>query len=334
MIRIGVIGYGYWGPNIVRNFSLAEGAEVTIISDASMRALQRVGTDHPHIKTTRFDTEVLFSTDLDAVAIVTPVSTHYELAKKALTNGKHVFIEKPFTASTAQAEELLNLAEQKNLKIMVDHTFLFTGAVRKIKQLVEDEVLGELYYFDSTRINLGLLQSDVNVVWDLVPHDLSIMDYLIKQEPLALSATGMAHINGMEDVAYITIYFSGNLIAHFNVNWLSPVKIRTTLIGGQKKMLVWNDLEADEKIRVYDRGVEINSKEQSYHARVNYRSGDIWVPRLVQVEALKAEAEYFVNCINQDLTPINDGRAGYRVVRILEAIVTSLDNRGAITYLS
>lgn len=333
MIRIGVIGYGYWGPNIVRNFLAAEGADVTMVSDASMGALRRVGQNHPHIKTTRYDKEVLCSPEIDAVAIVTPVSTHYDLAKKALKNGKHIFIEKPFTASTTQAEELINLAEQKNLKIMVDHTFLFTGAVRKIKELVDEEVLGELYYFDSTRINLGLLQSDVNVVWDLCPHDLSIMDYLIKEEPVALTATGMAHINGMEDVAYITIYFAGNLIAHFNVNWLSPVKIRTTMIGGQKKMLVWNDLEADEKIRIYDRGVEVTSKEQTYYARVNYRSGDIWVPRLNQVEALKAEAEYFVNCVTQDLTPINDGHAGYRIVRILEAIVTSLENRGCITYL-
>lgn len=333
MIKLGIIGYGYWGPNIVRNFSLIEGADVTIIADASMDALRRIGRDYPHIRTTRYDKEVLTAPDIDAVAIVTPVSTHYGLAKKALNNGKHVFIEKPFTSSTQQAEELINLAEQKNLKIMVDHTFLFTGAVRKMKQLIDDDVLGELYYFDSTRINLGLVQSDVNVIWDLAPHDLSIMDYLIEEEPLALNATGMAHINGMEDVAYITIHFSGNLIAHLNVNWLSPVKMRTTLIGGQKKMLVWNDLEADEKIKIYDRGVELNSLTQPYYARVNYRSGDIWVPRLEQVEALKAEAEYFVNCVTQDMTPINDGIAGYRIVRMIEAIVTSLENRGAMSYL-
>lgn len=333
MIRMGVIGYGYWGPNIVRNFMLAEGAEIAMISDASMDALRRVGKDHPHIRTTRYYKEVILSSEIDAVAIVTPVSTHYELAKLALENGKHIFVEKPFTASAPQAEELVNLAMQKKLKIMVDHTFLFTGAVKKIKELIDEEILGELYYFDSIRINLGLLQNDINVVWDLVPHDLSIMDYLIRKDPIALNATGMAHFNGMEDVAYITAFFQGNLIAHFNVNWLSPVKIRTTLIGGQKKMVVWNDLVADEKIRVYDRGVEMAGKELSYHARVNYRSGDIWVPRLEQGEALKVEAEYFVNCINEDMTPINDGQAGLRIVRMLEAIVTSLENRGEMVYL-
>jgi predicted dehydrogenase len=333
MINVGVIGYGYWGPNIVRNFMGVEGADVTMISDASMNALRRVGKDHPHIRNTRYEKEVILSPEIDAVAIVTPVSTHYELAKMALQNGKHIFVEKPFTSSTAQAIELVNLAEQKNLKIMVDHTFLFTGAVKKIKELIDEDVLGELFYFDSIRINLGLLQSDVNVIWDLAPHDLSIMDYLIRKDPVAISATGKAHINGMEDVAYITVYFSDNLIAHFNVNWLSPVKIRTTLIGGQKKMLVWNDLVADEKIRVYDRGVDVSDKEQSYHARVNYRSGDIWVPRLEQGEALKTEAAYFVNCINENLTPINDGIAGFRIVRMLETIVASIDSRGEIISL-
>jgi predicted dehydrogenase len=333
MIRVGVIGYGYWGPNVVRNFMGVDGADVAMISDVSMDSLRRIGKDHPHIRTTRYDRELILSHEIDAVAIVTPVSTHYELAKMALQSGKHIFVEKPFTTSTAQAEELINLAEQKKLKIMVDHTYLFTGAVRKIKELIDEDVLGDLFYFDSIRINLGLLQSDINVVWDLAPHDLSIMDHLIRKDPVALSATGRAHINGMEDVAYITAYFQGNLIAHINVNWLSPVKIRTTLIGGQKKMVVWNDLAADEKIRIYDRGVEVAEKELSYHARVNYRSGDIWVPRLEQAEALKAEAEYFVNCINEDITPINDGVAGLRIVRMLETIVSSLESRGEIVSL-
>ncbi len=333
MIRLGVIGYGYWGPNIVRNFISTDESKVAMISDASMDALRRVGKEHPHIRTTRYHNELILSPEIDAVAIVTPVSTHYELAKLALENGKHVFVEKPFTSSSAQAETLIDLAMRKNLKIMVDYTFLFTGAVRKIKELIDEDVLGELLYFDSIRINLGLFQSDINVVWDLAPHDLSIMDFLIKKEPTALSATGTAHFNGMEDVAYITAYFQGNLIAHFNVNWLSPVKIRTTLIGGKKKMVVWNDLVADEKLRVYDKGVEVAGKEPSYHARVNYRSGDIWVPKLEQGEALKTEAQYFVNCINEDFTPLNDGMSGLRIVRMLEAIVTSLDNRGEIIYL-
>jgi predicted dehydrogenase len=333
MLRIGVIGYGYWGPNVVRNFSTLDGAEVVMISDRHEGAISRARKNHPHTELTCDDCDLIFSNGTDAIAIVTPVSTHYELAKKALMCGKHVFIEKPFTSSVDQAEELIELAEKKNLKIMVDHTFLFTGAVRKIKDLIDKEVLGQLFYFDSIRINLGLLQSDVNVIWDLAPHDLSIMDYLIRKTPVGIMATGMAHINGLEDVAYITIYFPDQLIAHINVNWLSPVKIRTTLIGGQKKMLVWNDLVADEKIRIYDRGVEISDKETAYSARVNYRSGDIWVPKLEQVEALRMETEYFVRCIEEDLVPINDGHAGLRVVRMLEAIVKSLRKGGEIVYL-
>ncbi len=333
MLNIGVIGYGYWGPNIVRNFMAVEDADVVMISDKRDNAFNRAQKDYPHVSVARDDLEVINSPQTDAIAIVTPVSTHYDLARKSLNSGKHIFVEKPFTSSVKEAEELIELADKKNLKIMVDHTFLFTGAVRKIKQFIDEGVLGELFYFDSIRINLGLLQSDVNVVWDLAPHDLSIMDYLIGKEPLGITANGMAHINGLEDVAYVTIYFPGNLIGHISVNWLSPVKIRTTLIGGQKKMLVWNDLVADEKIRVYDRGVEISDKETSYNARINYRSGDIWVPRLEQLEALRVEAEYFVKCINDDTTPINDGQAGLRVIRMLEAIVNSLKNGGKTVYL-
>ncbi len=333
MIRLGLIGYGYWGPNVVRNFMGVEGSQVALISDMQQSALKRAQKTYPTIPTTCDDREVIFSPDIDAVAIATPISTHYEIARKALWNGKHVFVEKPFTASVAQAEELIELADRKNLKIMVDHTFLFTGAVRKIKELIEEDILGDLFYFDSTRINLGLVQSDANVVWDLAPHDLSIMDYLINKQPVALTASGIAHINGQEDVAYVTLFFPDKLIAHITVNWLSPVKIRTTLIGGQKKMLVWNDLVADEKIRVYDRGVEINDKEVVYKLRINYRSGDMWAPRLEQVEALKKEAEYFIRCIDENITPINDGVAGLRIVKSIEAITVSLKKGGAITYL-
>lgn len=333
MIRIGVIGYGYWGPNIVRNFAGTEGATVQSISDTHQSALKRAQAAHPTIKTTPDDREIILSPEIDAVAIATPISTHYELARRALESGKHVFVEKPITASARHAEELIELAYKKNLKIMVDHTFLFTGAVRKIKQLIDEGELGRLFYFDSIRINLGLLQTDSNVVWDLAPHDLSIMDHLIGMNPIAISATGMAHINGFEDVAYVTIFYPDNLIAHISINWLSPVKVRMTMIGGQKKMLLWNDLVADEKLRVYDRGVEVETKEESYQVRINYRSGDIWVPRLEQIEALKAETEYFVECIENNLTPFNDGVAGLKVVRMIEAIVTSLSKGGSIIYL-
>ncbi|WP_088534730.1 Gfo/Idh/MocA family protein [Geobacter sp. DSM 9736] len=334
MIRVGIIGYGYWGPNVVRNFIGHGETQVAAICDLEHNALQRARRAHPGIHTTSDCNEILRSPDIDAVVIVTPVSTHYELAKVALENGKHIFIEKPFTASINQAEELIELADKKNLRIMVDHTFLFTGSVRKIKQLIEENVLGDLYYFDSIRINLGLFQKDVNVVWDLAPHDLSIMDHLINKKPVAIMASGTAHFHSkLEDVAYITLYFSDNLIAHINVNWLSPVKIRTTLIGGDKKMLVWNDLAPDEKIRIYDRGVETFGQEASYDMRVSYRSGDMWAPKVEQNEALKVEVDYFIDCIINGKTPINDGQAGLRIVRMLQSTIKSLKRGGEVVYL-
>jgi predicted dehydrogenase len=261
------------------------------------------------------------------------VWTHFELAKAALENGKHVFVEKPFTSNVAQADELINLAARKNLTIMVDHTFLFTAAVQKIKQLLQDGTLGKLYYYDSTRVNLGLFQHDVNVVWDLAPHDLSIVDYLIGGGPADVVATGQKHLNGFEDVAFITLYFPDSVIAHVNVNWLSPVKVRTTLIGGAKKMLVWNDLEADEKVKVYDKGVQVTSREGLYNLLINYRSGDMWVPKLEQVEALRLELGYFVECITKSELPFNDGLAGRRIVKMLEAASQSLRQRGAVVHV-
>jgi len=333
MVKFGVIGYGYWGPNVVRNLDSLDGAQVLAISDKSPTARKRAQKTYHDIPVTADTSEVMSSTDIDAIAIVTPVWTHFELAKAALENGKHVFVEKPFTSCVQQAEKLINLAEQKNLKIMVDHTFLFTGAVRKIRQLLEEDALGKLYYYDSTRVNLGLFQHDVNVIWDLAPHDLSIMDYLIKESPEALVATGQTHLNGFEDVAFITVYFSEKIIAHINVNWLSPVKVRTTLIGGEKKMLVWNDLEPDEKVKVYDKGVSITSRQGLYDLLVSYRSGDMWAPQVEQVEALRMELGYFVDCISNNREPFNDGAAGCRVVRMLEAASQSLNKRGALVYL-
>jgi predicted dehydrogenase len=333
MVKFGVIGYGYWGPNVVRNLDGLEGARVAAISDRSPAARARAQKAIHGVDIVSDGSEVIASPEIDAVAIITPVWTHFELAKAALENGKHVFVEKPFTSNTAQAEELINLAARKNLQIMVDHTFLFTGAVRKIKQLLQDDALGKLYYYDSTRVNLGLFQHDVNVIWDLAPHDLSIMDYLIEGNAEQIVATGQTHLNGHEDVAFITLYFPNEVIAHINVNWLSPVKVRTTLIGGEKKMLVWNDLEADEKIKIYDKGVKVTSREGVYNLLVNYRSGDMWAPRLEPVEALRLELGYFVECITKNQTPFNDGRAGLRVVQMLEAADQSLRNRGAAVQL-
>ncbi len=333
VIRMGIIGYGYWGPNIVRNFHAQQGSEVVAVCDNSSNALKRVQRSYPGIAVTSDTRDLLTSPDIDAIAVVTPVWTHYELAKSALQNGKHVFVEKPFTCTSAQAEELIELAERKKLKIMVDHTFLFTGAVRRIEELINDGTLGNLYYYDSTRVNLGLLQHDVNVIWDLAPHDLSIMSHLIKEKPEAVVATGEQHLNGLVDIAFLTIYYPRNIIGHVNVNWLSPVKVRTTLIGGEKKMLVWNDIEADEKIKVYDRGVAITSGEARYQTLVSYRTGDMWAPRVEQVEALNVEAAYFVDCIRNDKTPFNDGVAGLNVVRMLEAADRSLQQKGGIVQL-
>ncbi len=333
LLRVGVIGYGYWGPNIVRNFHAQDQARVVAVCDKSQKSLGKVRHAYPDMVTTDDVDDLLTSPDIDLIAVVTPVWTHYELAKKALQNGKHVFVEKPFTCSVAQGEELIELAERKGLKIMVDHTFLFTGAVRRMKQMIDDGTLGELYYYDSTRVNLGLFQHDVNVLWDLAPHDLSIMDHLIKQKPEAVVATGERHLNGVADIAFMTLYYPGNMIGHINVNWLSPVKVRTTLIGGEKKMLVWNDLEADEKLKVYDKGVQMTTGDAVHQLLVSYRTGDMWAPKIEQVEALRAEAAYFVDCILNNKTPFNDGHAGLHVVRMLEAADKSLQEKGKIISL-
>lgn len=334
MLRVGVIGYGYWGPNIVRNFSTGNDSQVTMICDMNHNILKKVKKAHPLVRVTADSSELIRDPEVDAVAIVTPVFTHYELAKSALNEGKHVFVEKPFTHTVAEGEALIELAQKKNLKIMVDHTFLYTGAVKKIKQFVEDNILGDLYYFDSVRVNLGLFQHDVNVVWDLAPHDISIMDYIIGERPLAVIATGAEHFGrGLEDIAYLTFYYRHNIIAHINVNWLSPVKVRTTLIGGQKKMLVWNDLEPDEKIKIYDKGVQVRTKEGKYNLLVDYRSGDMWAPKIEQTEALKLMVDMFVDYVYNGGNVVNDGIAGLNTVRMLEAANKSLKNKGELVYL-
>jgi len=328
MIRVGVIGYGYWGPVVARNFHSADGCELAVVCDKDPATLARAKRSFPGIQVTSDVQDVVCSTEIDAVAVITPVWTHFEFAKAALANGKHVFVEKPFTSTAAQAEELIELALRKKLQIMVDHTFLFTGAVRKIRQLIEEGTLGKLYYYDSTRVNLGLFQHDVNVIWDLAPHDLAIMNYLLDAQPEAVAATGQCHFNGLEEMAYITVYFKEKMLAHINVNWLSPVKVRTTLIGGEKKMVVWNDLEADEKVKVYDKGVNITNGQGVYELLVSYRSGDVWIPKVEQTEALKREVTYFTECICKNETPFNDGLAGLQVVRLLESAAESLKQRG------
>ncbi|MEI7635697.1 MAG: Gfo/Idh/MocA family oxidoreductase [Syntrophus sp. (in: bacteria)] len=334
MLRIGAIGYGYWGPNIVRNFGTTSVSKVTMVCDMNSQALKKVSKLYPHIRVTTDYEAMLKDPEVDAVAIATPVFTHFKLAKMAIMEGKSVFVEKPFTYTVAEAEELIELAEKKKQKIMVDHTFLYTASVKRIKQLIEDQFLGDLYYFDSVRVNLGLFQHDVNVVWDLAPHDISIMQYLIDAKPQAVVATGAEHFGRkLEDIAYLTYYYPRNVIAHINVNWLSPVKIRTTLIGGKKKMLVWNDLEPDEKIKIYDKGVDVRTKEGQYNLLVNYRSGDMWAPKVDQTEALRLIAEKFVDYVRNDVHVVNDGAAGLAVVRMLTAANESLSNKSKTVYL-
>lgn len=317
----------------MRNLTGLEGVQVLQIAEMNPAAQARARKAHPGIQITADARELIASPDIDAVAVITPVWTHYDLAKAALESGKHVFVEKPLTSNAAQGEQLIEIARKKNLRIMVDHTFLFTGAVKKISQLLKEGALGKLYYYDSTRVNLGLFQHDINVLWDLAPHDLSIMDHVIEGSPEAVVATGQSHLNSHEDVAFMTLYFPENVIAHINVNWLSPVKVRTTLIGGEKRMLVWNDLDADEKVKVYDKGVNITSREGMYNLLVNYRSGDMWSPQLEQVEALRIELGYFVECITAGKDPFNDGCAGLRVVKMLEAASQSIGKRGSLIYL-
>ncbi len=328
MIKVGVVGYGYWGPNIVRNFNSLDDVQVTAVCDQNDKVHKAISKLYPNIKTTADSKDITDSSDIDIVAVVTPVSTHFEIAKRALENGKHVFVEKPFTATVAQGQELVELGAQKNLKIMVDHTFLFTGAVNKLKEIIDDKQLGDIYYYDSTRVNLGLFQHDVNVIWDLAPHDFSIMRYLLGEDPVSISACGKSHVYEYANIAYISVNFNSNLIAHFNVNWLSPVKIRNTLIGGEKKMVVWDDISPDEKVKIYDKGIDVNSPSDRYKLLVSYRSGDVWVPKVNQTEALKLESQYFVDCISNNITPINDGLAGLEVVKMLEACNESLKNDG------
>jgi predicted dehydrogenase len=330
MINIGVIGYGYWGPNLVRNFSEAKGTEVLAVSDFSQERLALAQRRYPAIETSTDYREMLADGKIDAVAIATPVSSHYELAMSALKAGKHVLIEKPLTESTEQAIRLVDEADKRNLMLMVDHTFVYTGAVRKMQDLVAGGELGEIYYYDSVRVNLGLFQHDVNVIWDLAVHDLSIMEYVLPLQPHTVSATGVSHVSGQpENIAYLTLFFDNDLIAHIHVNWLAPVKVRSTLIGGSKKMIVYDDLQPSEKVKVYDKGITVNNGAESrYQMLIGYRTGDMWAPHLNVTEALQTEVNHFTQCLEKGETPVTDGKAGLRVVQILEAATQSMAAKG------
>ena len=330
MVHLGVIGVGYWGPNIIRNAISNHNFRVPKCSDLKQQRMDYITSLYPTIKTTKKYSDIINDPEIDAVAICTPVFSHFEIASAALKAGKHILIEKPMTSTAAQAEELINLAEQKNLTVLVDHTFLFTGAVRKIKEIIDSGNIGEIYYFDSVRVNLGLFQHDVNVAWDLAPHDISVMDYLIGRSAESIVATGSDHVgNGLEDVAYVTVFYPDNIIAHIHVNWLSPVKIRQTQISGTKKMIVWDDNSPSEKIKVYDKGIEVvQTSDQIYNTLIQYRTGDMYCPKIPQTEALAVELAHFAECIETGSKPISDGYSGLRVVQILESSEKSIKNRG------
>jgi predicted dehydrogenase len=329
-LRIGVIGYGYWGPNLVRNFAEYPGSEVVRIADVRQERLAPIARTYPSVITTTDHRDLMKDPSIDAIVISTPISTHFELALAALKAGKHVLVEKTLTATSEQTRRLIEEAEKRSLVLMVDHTLVYTGAVQKIKELVDGGRLGRLYYWDSVRVNLGLFQHDVNVLWDLAVHDLSIMDTILGAKPSAVAATGISNVPGQPiNTGYLTCFFDGNLLAHFHVNWLAPVKIRRTLIGGDAQMVVYDDLEPSEKVKIYDRGITVdNPSEAVYELRVGYRVGDMWAPQLSLTEALRVEIRHFVECIRAGLKPLTDGRAGLRVVSILEGATASLANGG------
>ncbi len=329
-MKIGIIGLGYWGPNMVRNFLMNHNVVSAVCCDLNPKRLESIKQKFPTLETVTDYKAILNNPSVDAVAIVTPVSTHFKLAKEALEAGKHVLVEKPMTDSVRDAQVLIGIATQKKLTLMVDHTFIYTGAVRKIKELVQSGELGDIFYFDSVRINLGLFQHDINVLWDLAPHDISIMDFVVARKPESVSMVGARHFNNVEDMAYLTVNFANNLIAHFHVNWLSPVKVRRILIGGSKKMIVYDDMDPSEKVKVYNKGVEIQSEEMIHNVLVQYRMGDMYAPNLDQTEALSLLCSDFIESIMKGKKPLSDGVAGLNVVKLLEAGQRSLKNGGAL----
>jgi predicted dehydrogenase len=335
-LRFGVVGYGYWGPNLVRSFNETPGMTVTWVSDMQQGRLEQLLARYPNTRTTTDHRELLAAADVDAVAIATPVSTHFPIAKAALQAGKHVWVEKPLCATSEQAAALCAEADLQRRTLFVDHTFVYTGAVRKIRELLDAGKLGEIYYYDSVRVNLGLFQHDVNVIWDLAVHDVAIIDYLFPKPAIAVSATGMSHIPGQaENVAYITLFYPDRQLAHVNVNWLAPVKVRQTLIGGSERMIVYDDVEPSEKIKIYDKGVLVAAgSDLRREMMVNYRSGDMWAPRLDTTEALRVGASHFLECALAGKKPRTDGACGLRIVRTLEAIERSVRARGQLVELT
>jgi predicted dehydrogenase len=334
-MNIGVIGYGYWGPNLVRNFAEVPGAAVRMVADLDSGKLATVQRRYPAVRVTSDFMELIKDPGIDAVAIATPVGTHFELAMAALKAGKHVWVEKPMTETSLQARKLVDEADKRKLVLIVDHTFIYTGAVRKMGEIIHGADLGKIYYYDSIRVNLGLFQRDVNVISDLAVHDFAILDYLLDEHPTAVSASGLTHFPGTpENLAYITLFYDSGTIAHANVNWMAPVKVRQILVGGSKKMIVYDDMQASEKVKVYDSGVSFtNDPQQIYQMRVGYRTGDMWAPKLDMTEALRIEGEHFVKCVETGQSPITDGQLGLRIVELIEAATSSMRGKGETVYI-
>ncbi len=330
-MKIAVVGYGYWGPNMARNFSHNDFFDLNYICDIDEARLKIARQRYPDIKLTTDYDEIIKDDTIEAVSISTPVDSHFQLAYKALEAGKHIHLEKPMASSKAECEKLVEIADKKGVVLLIDHTFLYTGSVRKIKEIIESGELGEIYYFDSVRINLGLFQHDINVLWDLAPHDISIMNYLLDREPISVTALGASHIgNGIENLAYLHVDYGDELIGHLHANWLAPVKLRTTLIGASKKMIVYDDTRPSEKVRVYDKGIEIvnGDIESIYKTLVQYRTGDVYIPKIDNSEALELEVEHFAECIKDGTQPLTSGEDGLAVVEILEASQESIKNNG------
>ncbi len=331
MIKVGVIGYGYWGPNLVRNFMTNQDTRVVAVCDQDEGRLKKVQALYPGVTVTTLSEDLIADSEVDAVVIATPVASHYDFALEALKAGKHVFIEKPITTTSEQASRLIDEAGSRGLTLLVDHTFVYTGAVRKMREIIQQPSFGKLRYYDSVRVNLGLFQHDVNVLWDLAVHDLSVMVYALDAEPVAVSATGFSHVRGEpENMAFLTVFFASDIIAHINVNWLSPAKIRRTLIGGSKQMIIYDDLEASEKVKVYDKGISVTETPDDIHKLlISYRTGDLWSPKINDTEALQVEVDHFVACLKGEQKPLTGGEQGLKIVRILEAADMSMRNRGA-----
>ena len=335
MIRVGIIGYGYWGPNLLRNFAEMQGAEVAGVADLDRTKLASVERRFPTVKVMTDFQELLKDPSIDAIAVATPVATHFELGMATLRTGKHLWLEKPMSETSLQARKLIDEASRRQRVLMVDHTFIYTDAVRKMGQIIGDGDLGQVYYYDSIRVNLGLFQRDVNVISDLGVHDFSILDFLLKEHPAAVSASGINHFPGTpENLAYISLFYNSGVIAHANVSWLAPVKVRQILIGGSKRMITYDDLQPSEKVKVYDKGISFtDDPKQIYQMRVGYRTGDMWAPRLEGSEALRVAAEHFVDCIQHGKAPLTGGHLGLRVVELIEAATSSMRGKGETVYL-